>query len=157
MKNGIKRREFLKVIGVSGAGAGIAGCTTGEAEKLLPYVIPPDDITPGVATWYTTVCGECSAGCGVWARTREGRVVKLEGNPQHPISQGALCQRGQAGIQGVYNPDRFTGPMLRENGTLRPITWDEAEGLLAQRIQGAGGNLLLISGHAGPTLSTLFD
>ena len=44
-----------------------------EVEKLLPYVVPPDNITPGVATWYTTVCGECPTGCGVWARTREGR------------------------------------------------------------------------------------
>ena len=55
MTNGIKRRDFLKVVGVSGAGAGLTGCATGEAEKLLPYVIPPDDITPGVATLYTTV------------------------------------------------------------------------------------------------------
>ena len=62
MSNGIKRRDFLKVIGVSGAGAATA-CSTGEPEKLLPYVIPPEDIVPGVSTWYTTVCGECAAGC----------------------------------------------------------------------------------------------
>jgi hypothetical protein len=157
MSNGIKRREFLKVVGVSGAGAGIAGCANGEVEKLLPYVVPPDNITPGVATWYTTVCGECPTGCGVWARTREGRVVKLEGNPRHPISQGALCQRGHSSLQGLYNPDRYAGPMLKENGAFRKATWDEAEALLAQRIQGAGGNVMLVSGHAGPTLSGLFD
>ena len=149
MSNGIKRRDFLKVVGVSGAGAGLAGCTTGEAEKLLPYVIPPDDITPGVATWYTTVCGECPAGCGVWARTREGRAVKLEGNPAHPISKGALCQRGHASLQGLYNPDRYPGPMLRDAGEFRSATWDEAESLLAERIQGAAGNVLLINGHTG--------
>ena len=157
MTNGIERRDFLKVVGVSGAGAGLAGCATGEAEKLLPYVIPPDDITPGVATWYTTVCGECPAGCGVWARTREGRAVKLEGNPAHPISKGALCQRGHASLQGLYDPDRYPGPMLREGGGFRPATWDEAESLLAERIQGAAGNVLLINGHTGPTLSALFD
>ena len=157
MSNGIKRRDFLKVVGASSAGAGLTGCSTGEVEKLLPYVILPDDITPGVATWYTTVCGECPAGCGMWARTREGRVVKLEGNPAHPISKGALCQRGHASLQGLYNPDRYPGPMLREGDGLRAATWDEAEALLAQRIEGAAGNVLLIGGHTGPTLSALFD
>ncbi len=157
MSDGIKRRDFLKVVGVSGAGATMTGCSTGEVEKLLPYVIPPEDITPGVATWYTTVCGECAAGCGVWARTREGRVVKLEGNPGHPISQGALCQRGHASLQGLYNPDRYVGPMLREGGGLRAATWDEAETLLAERLEAAGEDVLLVTGHAGPTLSGLFD
>ena len=157
MKNGIKRRDFLKVVGVSSAGAGIAGCTNGEVEKLLPYVTPPENITPGVATWYTTVCGECPAGCGVWARTREGRVVKLEGNPNHPISQGALCQRGHASLQGLYNPDRYAGPMIKEGGAFRKGTWDEAEALLTQKLQGAGANVLLINGYTGPTLAALLD
>ena len=157
MSGVIKRRDFLKVAGVSGAGATLTACSTGEVEKLLPYVVPPEDITPGVATWYTTVCGECPAGCGVWARTREGRAVKLEGNPKHPVSQGALCQRGQASLQGLYNPDRYAGPMLREGGALRAVTWDEAETLLAQRLEAAGSNVLLVTGHTGPTLSRLFD
>ena len=157
MSGAIKRRDFLKVAGVSGAGATLTACNTGEVEKLLPYVVPPEDITPGVATWYTTVCGECAAGCGVWARTREGRAVKLEGNRGHPISQGALCQRGQSSLQGLYNPDRYAGPMLREGGVLQAVTWDEAETLFAQRLEAAGSNVLLITGHTGPTLSGLFD
>ena len=73
MSDGLKRRDFLKVAGVSGAGAGVLGCSTEKVERLLPYVVPPEEITPGVATWYTTVCGECEAGCGMWVRTREGR------------------------------------------------------------------------------------
>ncbi len=158
MSDGIKRRDFLKVLGVTGAGAAtLAGCSTKEPEKLLPYVTPPDDVTPGVATWYTSVCQECPAGCGVWTKTREGRVVKLEGNPRHPVSRGALCQRGHAALQGIYNPDRFTGPMVRENGELKKVTWEDAEKMLAQRIQGAAGNVMLVSGTAGPSLSDLFD
>ncbi|HSG50463.1 MAG TPA: molybdopterin-dependent oxidoreductase, partial [Longimicrobiales bacterium] len=151
MSDGIKRRDFLKVLGVSGAGAGLAGCSTQDVEKLLPYVIPPEDITPGVSTWYTTVCRECAAECGMWVRTREGRAVKVEGNPGHAVSGGALCARGHSSIQGLYNPDRFTGPMLRENGQLRPISWDEAEATLASRIQGAAGNVLFVTGGLGPT------
>ena len=58
MSDGLKRREFLKVLGVSGAGAGMVGCSTESVEKLMPYVVPPEEITPGVATWYASVCGE---------------------------------------------------------------------------------------------------
>ena len=55
MSDGLKRRDFLKVVGASGAGAGVLGCSTEKVERLLPFVVPPEDITPGVATWYTTV------------------------------------------------------------------------------------------------------
>ena len=78
MSEGIKRRDFLRVVGVTGAGAGLIGCSTDEVQKLIPYVTPPEEITPGVATWYSTVCSECSAGCGAWVKTREGRAIKLE-------------------------------------------------------------------------------
>lgn len=157
MTDGIKRRDFLKVLGVGGAGATLTGCSTESVERLIPYVVPPEDITPGVATWYTTVCDGCSAQCGMWVRTREGRAVKLEGNPEHPVSGGALCSRGHASLQHLYNPDRYTGPMIREGGSLRSATWEEAEALLAQRIQRAGGNVLFIGGHAGPTMNVLVD
>lgn len=157
MTEGIKRRDFLKVLGVGGASAGLAGCSTQTAETLLPYVVPPEDITPGVATWYTTVCGECAAECGMWVRTREGRAVKVEGNPNHAVSGGALCARGHSSIQGLYTADRFPNPKVRRNGALEDISWDEAEALLAERLQGAGGNVLLLNGRAGPTLSDVMD
>jgi molybdopterin-containing oxidoreductase family iron-sulfur binding subunit len=157
MTDGIKRRDFLKVVGVTGAGATLTGCSTERVERLLPYVTQPEDITPGVATWYTTVCDGCSAQCGMWVRTREGRVVKVEGNPNHPVSAGALCSKGHATLQHLYSPDRFEGPMIREGGGLRPTTWDDAEARLAQRIQDAAGNVLFIGGSMGPTLSGLVD
>ena len=156
MTDGIKRRDFLKVLGVSSAGATMTGCGTGEVEKLLPYVVQPEEITPGVATWYATTCGGCSAQCGMWVRTREGRAVKVEGNPDHPVSQGGLCSRGHATLQHLYNPDRFSGPMVREGDRFRQGTWDEAERLLAARI-GTTGNVMFVGGHMGPTLSGLVD
>ncbi len=156
MSDGLKRREFLKVLSVSGAGAGMVGCSTESVERLIPYVVPPEEITPGVATWYASVCGECEAGCGIWVRTREGRVVKVEGNPDHPVSGGALCARGHSSIQGLYNPDRFTGPMVRQNGQLQPISWDEAEQRLADGL-GSAGQHLTLTGLTGPSLMTLFE
>ena len=156
MTDGIKRRDFLKVLGVSGAGATLSGCGPGEVERLLPYVVAPEEITPGVATWYTTVCGGCPAACGLWVRTREGRAVKLEGNPNHPVSEGAMCSRGHATLQHLYNPDRFSAPMVREGQRMRAGTWDEAERLMAARL-GAAGNVLVIVGHTGPSMSALVD
>jgi len=88
--DGIRRRDFLKVVGVTGAGATLTGCSTGDVERLLPYVTAPEEITPGVATWYATSCGGCSGGCGLWVRTREGRAVKIEGTPDHPASEGGV-------------------------------------------------------------------
>jgi len=155
MTDGIKRRDFLKVLGVSGAGATVAGCST-EVERLLPYVVAPEEITPGVATWYATACDGCSAACGMWVRTREGRAVKIEGNPSHPVSQGGICAKGHATLQHLYNPDRFHGPMIREGTRMRQGSWDEAERLLAARI-GQRGPVLFIGGHMGPTMSRLVD
>jgi len=163
--DGILRRDFLKVVGVTGAGATIAGCSTGDVERLLPYVVAPEEITPGVATWYTTVCRGCAAECGMWVRTREGRAVKIEGNPTHPVSQGGICSRGHATLQHLYNPDRFHGPMIREGDTFRQGTWDEAERLLAARLRRAAsptntvdrGDVVVIAGHTGPTMSGLID
>jgi len=157
MSDGIKRRDFLKVLGVTGAGAGLVGCSTDKVNKLIPYVVPPEEITPGVATWYATACGECSAGCGVWVKTMEGRAVKLEGNPNHPVSGGALCARGHSALQGLYDPDRLTQPMRRVNDEFEPISWADAEALLARELQGAGTGTLLMSGHTGPTLGELMD
>jgi anaerobic selenocysteine-containing dehydrogenase len=157
MSEGIKRRDFLRVVGVSGAGAGMLGCSTGEVERLIPYVVGPEEITPGVATWYTSVCDECPAGCGIWVRTREGRAVKVEGNPSHPISQGSLCSRGHAALQGLYNPDRFTGPMVRDGEDLRAIGWDEAESLLAERLRQAGPDTAFVTGSSGPSFDELIE
>jgi len=157
MSDGMKRRDFLKVLGVSGAGAGLVGCSTDQVERLIPFVTPPEEITPGVATWYSTACGECSAGCGVWVKTREGRAIKLEGNPNHPVSEGALCSRGHSSLQALYNPDRLESPMVRNGGGFEPISWEEAESRLADGIRGAGTNVRFVSGKTGPTLTSLQD
>ncbi len=132
------------------------GCSTERVEKLLPYVIPDEETVPGVSTWYTSVCGECPAGCGVWVRTREGRVVKVEGNPDHPISEGTLCSRGYSAVQGLYNPDRLSSPLVRGADGFSPIGWDEAEDLLARRLD-EGDNHLFLAGRMGPSLTNLVE
>src|SRR5512135_1665806 len=125
--SGFSRREFLKAVSLAGTAAAI-GCSSPEsAQRLIPYIIPPEDIIPGEATWYATTCRECPAGCGILAKNRDGRVIKVEGNPLHPINQGRLCPRGQASVQGVYNPDRYREPLKKlPNGKFELIAWKEA-------------------------------
>ena len=118
----INRRDFLKVVGVTGAASAVGCDPTVPIENVLPYVVQPAQIVPGVPTWLSTQCTEFSSGCGVLARNREGRVVKLEGNPDHPLNQGKLCGVGQAGILATYSPDRLSGPMKGESA----VTWASA-------------------------------
>ncbi len=114
MTDGMNRRGFLKVLGATGGGAvALSGCSSENAEKLIPYLVPPENQIPGVATYYATTCRECSAGCGLHVKVREGRAIKLEGNPGSPINAGKLCAQGQAGLQGLYNPDRVKAPMRK--------------------------------------------
>src|SRR5260370_36494922 len=108
----MNRRDFFKIVTTTGAAAAAGGCQQ-AAEKILPLVVPNEQLVPGVASWFATVCRECPAGCGVIARNREGRVVKGEGNPDPPVNQGALCARGQATLQGLDHPHRVAGPRVR--------------------------------------------
>ena len=143
MSDSVDRRRFLKVLGVTGAGAAaVSACGIGPepTERLIPYLIQPEDQIPGTATYYATTCRECAAGCGMRVRVREGRAVKLEGNPDSPINRGRLCARGQAGLQGLYNPDRIAHPMVRNaRGVFEDIDWDGAIQRLTAKVREAQG------------------
>jgi anaerobic selenocysteine-containing dehydrogenase/Fe-S-cluster-containing dehydrogenase component len=153
----LDRRRFLTVLGASGAGAAaLTGCSTDKVERLIPYLVQSEDQVPGISTFYASSCTECPTGCGVHVRTREGRAVKLEGNPDHPVNQGKLCSQGQAALQGLYNPGRLKGPMARDpGGRLQEITWDDAIARLAGKLSAAGTRVAAISGAGRGTFSDL--
>ena len=153
----IDRRDFLKLVGAGAGVAAAAGCSD-HVEKLIPYVVQPELISPGVPLYYASTCRECPAACGLHVKTFEGRPVKLEGNPEHPINRGALCARGQTAIGRLYHPDRFRGPMLR-NGSdqLEPISWDAAIELLSLEIAKAPGAVHVLGGDPGDTAGRLID
>lgn len=162
----IKRRDFLKIIAVAGGTAAITGgCSSQPVEKIIPYVIPPDNVIPGIPNWYASTCAECPAGCGILVKNREGRAIKIEGNPASPINSGSVCARGQAMLQGLYNPDRIREP-LRKNSSGKPeaVSWDEAEKTLAEKIQGirgggggAGNKVVFLTNNASGTLGKLIS
>lgn len=137
----VKRRDFLKITGLSGASAALAACdmpTTVTLEEgkedVVSYLMPEEYVIPGIGVWYASTCQQCDAGCGIVGRVREGRVLKLEGNAISPINKGGLCQIGQAALQVHYNPDRLQQPKLRQSGKLVDATWDEAFAALKSNI-----------------------
>ena len=146
----LERRDFLKIIGLAGTSAAL-GCSSTTPNDLIPYISPPEDLIPGEATWYASTCRECPAGCGLLAKNRDGRVIKVEGNPLHPVSGGKLCARGQASLQGLYNPDRFPGPLMKKGkGKWVPVTWDQGEEVLVRTLadlvgKGRGERIVFIS------------
>ncbi len=166
----ISRRDFLQYIGAGGIGA-VGGILYGKSvqqnvELLIPQVVPPEDYSPGVASWYNTVCNQCSAGCGISVRIREGKAKKIEGNPVHPVSQGRLCARGQAGLNVLYNPDRIRTPLQyagqRGAGSFEEISWDEALTTVGSRIgrlkiAGKASRVRLLGGRVRGHLDELFE
>ncbi|MBW2244805.1 MAG: 4Fe-4S dicluster domain-containing protein [Deltaproteobacteria bacterium] len=150
------RRDFLKLVGVSAGAAAAAGCSD-HVEKLIPYVVQPEGLTPGNPVVYASTCQECPVGCGLHVKTRENRPIKLEGNPDHPINQGKLCAKAQASVTRTYLPDRFLTPQRRGSAGLETTTWDEATSVVAKAIEAAGGKTHILGGNTGDTLSGLID
>jgi len=131
MSQRISRRDFLKLLG-AGAATTVALTGCGAATQRVnrePYVSMPEYTLPGTSTYYATTCRECPAACGLIVRTVEGRAIKVEGNPSHPVSGGNTCARGQATVQTLYNPDRLKSAQKqaqRGSGQFAPMPWDEA-------------------------------
>jgi anaerobic selenocysteine-containing dehydrogenase len=158
------RRTFLQLSGMTAAVAALAGCKSAN-EKLIPYLIPPDEgVTPGIANYYASSCRACQAGCGILVRVSEGRAKKIEGNPEHPVNRGKLCARGQAVLQELYHPDRVPQPLKRSgprgSGEFTKITWEEALALLVGQLKNlqrekATGRLSLMTPQLTGTLAEL--
>jgi MoCo/4Fe-4S cofactor protein with predicted Tat translocation signal len=100
----LSRRGFLRAAGFAFAGAAVSGGARTPVPKAIPYLVQPEAITPGRAYYYASTCGGCSAGCGLLVKDRDGRPIKLEGSPDHPVSHGGLCAVGQASISKAVQP-----------------------------------------------------
>lgn len=142
---GITRRGFLKLTGAALATSAMyefAGQSTAlavEADQGWKLV----DVAES-----TTVCCYCSGGCGAIVSTRNGELINIEGDPDHPINRGGLCSKGssQFGVNSVYddetgerivNPNRLQKPKVRRAGSSEweDISWEEAIEEIADRIK----------------------
>jgi len=76
--------------------------------------------------WVATTCGYCSVGCGMFLGVKDGRAVSVRGNPNHPVNLGKLCPKGLSEHYTLEAPNRARIPLLRKNGELAPVSWNEA-------------------------------
>ena len=146
--DGLSRREFLEILSASFAALALTGCNVRPPkEKIVPLAESPENYAPGLARWYATTCGGCPSACGVLAKSRDGRPIKLEGNPDHPLSRGGLCARGQASLLDLYDTQRLRGPLLAG----QPAGWDRLDAEVSDKLKHldkTGGRLLVLT----PTL-----
>jgi len=151
MAKPLSRRRFLKISATAAGTAAVVGGLQAALNATPAAAVGGGVLTPiGEEHIVPSVCLLCPAGCGLLGRVVDGKLVKLEGNPMHPINQGALCPKGQAAPELLYNPDRLTGPMRstgeRGSGQWEQISWDEAIQTVAQKL-----NDLRTAGHPEQT------
>lgn len=164
----ISRRRFLQFA---------AGAAAGSVLTPIPWKLM-DDVSIWTQNWpwvpvpaggpvrmVKSACGLCPGGCAVTVRMVGERLVRIEGDPADPVSNARLCPQGLSGLQYLYGP-RFTSPMKRTgprgSGQLEPISWDEALGMLAGKLEairaaGKPHTLACISGDRSGVTAGLFD
>ncbi len=124
----MSRKQFLALLTASAAFAA-AGCSNyRDRGEIVPYTKKPEEVTPGVPNFYASTCNGCAQACGILVKTREGRPIKIDGNPDHPINQGKICPTGQASVLNLYDPNRLRGPEFgSSSGKSGTLTWKQAD------------------------------
>lgn len=142
-ESGWARREFLKLMGASLAMA-TAGCIRRPVQKIVPYNKQPEEVTLGMSSYYSSTFFDGQEAIGLLIRSRDGRPIKVEGNPRHPFNKGATSARAQAHILSLYDPERLQGPkknLLNKTKTNRDTIgtkWDEADAAIVEQLKKGG-------------------
>ncbi|MBC7371881.1 MAG: TAT-variant-translocated molybdopterin oxidoreductase, partial [Bdellovibrionaceae bacterium] len=160
-EDGVARRDFLKLMGASVAMA-TAGCIRRPVQKIVPYNKQPEEVTFGIANFYTSTYFDGNEGLGLLVKTREGRPIKIEGNPGFPLNKGGLSVRSQASILSLYDPERLQGPRhnlfneKRTNKDTVTIKWDALDDKVVAQLQ-KGGAVILSGNIASPSTRSIIS
>lgn len=158
----ITRRKFLALMSTSAALAA-AGCSDyHEKGEIVPYNKKPEEIILGIPNYYASTCTACNNVCGILIKTREGRPIKIDGNDEHLVSRGKICNMGQANILNLYDPGRLKEPLFSSNkSNPQPISWQQADDKIISELKTASvsGKEISILTHKilSPTLKNLLD
>lgn len=129
----VSRRDFLKISGGTLLGSAAPGVTSEQAEaqgEAVRLRIKDARVT-------TTVCPYCSVGCGILVYAKDGSVINIEGDPDHPVNEGTLCPKGASLYQMVHNPKRLLKPLYRAAGAKewKEVEWDWALDQIARKVK----------------------
>ena len=156
------RREFLWTMGTA---AGAMALLPLEQVFWSPERPPDLGWSPGIEERIRSACLLCPSRCGITGRVVDGRLVRITGNPLHPMSRGGICPRGVAGVQMLYHPERIGSPLVRSGargaGSWRPLSHDDALTRLAELLQGIRQEgkpegLAVLAGYAAGTMDDLW-
>ena len=138
--NSASRRDFLKTFGFSIAAASIVASCKRPVEKAIPYLVKPDEVSPGMANYYASSYFDGNEYGSVVVKVRDGRPIKIEGNTLSSISQGGTTARIQASILNLYDEARFKGPF--KGG--REISWEKADEEITATLPGLKGSKVVL-------------
>ena len=161
------RRRFMQLMGASMGLAGLSGCRW-PREEILPFADQPEGRVPGVPVQYATAMEVAGAVIGLLVTSYDGRPIKVEGNPRHPISCGKTLAWHQASVLDLYDPDRSQQPQhrpadsslanssLANSSLAEPIDWLQCRSMLEDHFallrEAQGAGLVIV---AGPSCSPL--
>lgn len=126
VNNPTPRRDFLKALGFGMSAVALAACNEAPVKRAIPYLIKPEEITPGIANYYTSNYN----GLGVLVKTREGRPIKIEGNPNDPIAKGGTDAVAQASVLDLYDSSRIKNPMMKG----ADATWENVDAFVKEAL-----------------------
>ena len=134
------RRDFLKALGFGLGAVTLAACQTAPVHKAIPYLVKPEEIVPGIPNYYASSYN----GHSILVKTREGRPIKVEGNPACLLSGGRLNAQAQASVLDLYDVSRLQAPVL--NG--RETTWTQVDSFVKgelSKVKASGKKIRLVS------------
>ena len=118
----LSRRNFMKCGLLTGASVALTACQRNVEHGLVSQYQMPEYRLTAQHVYTATTCGECSGGCGVAIKTIDGRAIKMDGLPEHPLSRGKVCARGQSSLQVAYHPSRLNN-IVDAKGTVLERDW----------------------------------
>ncbi|MEK7412938.1 MAG: 4Fe-4S dicluster domain-containing protein [Planctomycetota bacterium] len=165
---GVNRRNFLQLTGAAAVYAVVAGCNEQHPDTLVPYAQQPEGMTLGQGVWYSTAVRVNGRTRPVMAKSYDGRPIKLDGNPDHPLAKGKSDAQTQAVLLDLYDPDRggldlaqpgvyHDGPHQREGSAWKSVSWSVLDQTAGERLKRAGKILLITGPVDGPAQRAYLD
>lgn len=154
-KDGVARREFLKLMGASVALTTAAGCIRRPVQKIVPYNKQPEEVTLAIPNYYTSTYFDGHEGFGLLVKSREGRPIHIEGNPEFPLNGSAVSVRAQSSLLGLYDPERLQKPyrnLINEKRTNKDTvgtSWEELDKKIVESLT-KGGVAVLTGNISSP-------
>ncbi len=142
------RRDFLKMCGFSLSAAAFAASCKAPVQKAIPYLIKPEEVTPGVANYYASTMLSGTEYASVLVKTREGRPIKIEGNDKSTLSNGGSTARVQASVLDLYDDARLKSPVIKN----KKAKWDDIDkAVMGQLAKEDANNVLLTASNCSPS------